>query len=171
MKNGPRIGVARPSPDPKANDDMTNETRGLAHSRLVRRTQTDPTIELNHAKSGSCPSAPVGGAALAAAAAATTGSTLGIGCGVGMPQFSKVSGAELGEAIKKCVEDPAIVAAAEAAGGKLREENGCENFTTSFDAWWSSEFESGNWLEKHKALIEQSKAAAAASAQSSCVVQ
>jgi hypothetical protein len=44
----------------------------------------------------------------------------------------------------------------------------CENFSKAFDGWWSTEVASGKWLEKHNALLEKSKAAAA---KSSCMVQ
>lgn len=81
------------------------------------------------------------------------------GCGVGLRQFSKVTSVELGNAIKKCVEDQAIADAAKAAGEKLRSENGCENFALAFDDWWISGFQSGQWLERHNAIMEKSKAA------------
>mmetsp|Transcript_73178 Transcript_73178/g.184802 ORF Transcript_73178/g.184802 Transcript_73178/m.184802 type:complete len:484 (+) Transcript_73178:80-1531(+) len=88
-------------------------------------------------------------------------------CGVGLPQFSQVTSAELGDAIQKCIEDQIVIEAAKVAGEKLRAENGCENFARAFDEWWVSGFKSGQWLEKHKTMLEKSKAARA---ESCCVV-
>merc|ERR1712151_289757 len=94
-----------------------------------------------------------------------------INCGVGLPQFSKVTSAELGDAIKKCIEDQSVIDAARAAGEKLKAENGCENFARAFDEWYVSGFKSGQWLEKHNALMEKSRVAAASgSCVASCVV-
>merc|ERR1712070_782139 len=47
-------------------------------------------------------------------------------CGVGLRQFSKVTSAELGDAMKKCIEDQTVIDAAKAAGEKLTVENGCD---------------------------------------------
>lgn len=80
-------------------------------------------------------------------------------CGVGLPQFSKVTSSQLGDAIKKCLEDQSVIEASKAAGGKLREENGCENFARTFDEWYTTDYKSGKWLEKHTSLVEKGRTA------------
>jgi len=78
-----------------------------------------------------------------------------LNCGVGLQQFSKVTSTQLGDAVKKCVEDQSVMDAAKQVGEKLRAENGCENFARVFDEWYNSEVPSGKWLEKHNALMEK----------------
>jgi len=80
-----------------------------------------------------------------------------INCGVGLPQFSKVTAVQLGNAVKKCLEDQAVINAAKDAGDKVKAENGCENFARAFDEWYGVEFTSGKWLEKHNALMAKSR--------------
>ena len=78
-----------------------------------------------------------------------------IGCGVGLGQMGGVTGAVLGDAIKRCLEEERIIAQAKETGTKLMIEDGCANFCDVFDEWLVNGFASGEWLQKHNALLSK----------------
>lgn len=91
-----------------------------------------------------------------------------VGCGVGLPKFGNITSQQLGDAIKRCLDDQGVIQAAAEVGAKVRAENGCENFCKVFDEWYTSQYQSGEWLRKHNQLLQSCKQEAASG---SCTVQ
>jgi sterol 3beta-glucosyltransferase len=93
-----------------------------------------------------------------------------IGCGVGLKQLGGIDGIRLGDAIRRCLEEESIIAAAKETGENLRAEDGCEKFCTVFDEWLVDGFASGEWLKKHRALMDKCEESWQGNQKSRCTV-
>eukprot|EP00534_Pseudo-nitzschia_fraudulenta_P011457 CAMPEP_0201210352 /NCGR_PEP_ID=MMETSP0851-20130426/180111_1 /ASSEMBLY_ACC=CAM_ASM_000631 /TAXON_ID=183588 /ORGANISM="Pseudo-nitzschia fraudulenta, Strain WWA7" /LENGTH=477 /DNA_ID=CAMNT_0047499135 /DNA_START=99 /DNA_END=1529 /DNA_ORIENTATION=- len=78
-----------------------------------------------------------------------------VGCGFGLGQLGSMTGAALGDAIMRCVNEESIIAQAKETGVKLMAEDGAENFCKVLDEWLITDFASGEWIKKHEALLRK----------------
>mmetsp|Transcript_42512 Transcript_42512/g.90548 ORF Transcript_42512/g.90548 Transcript_42512/m.90548 type:complete len:554 (+) Transcript_42512:52-1713(+) len=82
------------------------------------------------------------------------------GCGLKMPQFSKVTPERLGDAIKNCSTNSAMKERACQLGKILRQEDGLATATNIIDEFLTGDLASGEWLNRFKEQRNRSRVSA-----------
>jgi len=90
------------------------------------------------------------------------------GCGLRMPQFSKVTAPKLAAAIKRCLRDTAMQQRAKEMGEALQREDGLANATKVIDEFIRGDLASGAWRARFDELLRRDRVAGAPRKQCAC---
>jgi len=90
------------------------------------------------------------------------------GAGIAMKQFSKVTAADLSEAISRCISDDTIIEQAAAMAKNLALEDGPARAVKELDRFFIEEIDTGKWKERSERRLMRNKELASQKAPGLC---